>query len=288
MGMKVRRLMRPVVIEGPSLFWKNSVRLAIRDTLYRGSWWLHLPSGSDLKLDPWSVSCRRQWLEVSRGGMTHAMTLEHLLPLKFAGLLSSLIITDKSLPYNARADLFLTKMLENSIEVEEEMPLVTVREARQWTYPTKRGGQRSFTRIEPRNDGKLVLDISIDYPGLGGTKGIYEFPNLELLKRIAQVGSQGWPWSRYYISKFGQLCGIWVHHEELEWPHRFSREEALQRFLDHRCLDLLGALALLLDKSWLSATVTSVCSGHLADLEVCRQVSRKLVSCTSEAVTLVG
>ncbi len=288
MQIKKRRLLRPVVVDGASLFGRGQTRLEMRDDLKYGSWWLHTLSRYYLKLDPWTVSCRGQWLEVNDGSVTYAMTLEHLLPLKFAGLSGVVITAQKSLPYNARAEPFLSKMLENSIETEEVLPILTVARTHQWIYPAKRGGHMSYTKIEPRQDGKLVLDITIDYPGLGGTQQIYEFPDLDLLKRIAQIGSQGFPWSRYYFSKFGQVFGFWTHHEELEWPHRFPREEALQRFVDHRCLDLLGALALLTDEAWLSATVTSVCSGHYADLEVCRQAYRQLIPCTSEAVTLVG
>jgi UDP-3-O-acyl-N-acetylglucosamine deacetylase len=69
------------------------------------------------------------------------------------------------------------------------------------------------------------------------------------------------------------LLGLWKHHEHTAWLQHCNEEE----FIDHRCIDLLGALGTLMNEHWLSATVYSICSGHRGDLDACRLACKNLI-----------
>lgn len=284
MRIKVLQLVRPVEVEGPSLFGSHRARVKFSppEQGHDFEWMYTFPLGNT-RIDAESVrACPIHNLAVVADGRTVAHVLEHLLPLKFFGLLGLSMSSTHCLPYFGNATPFVSEVLKASQLVTLDVPMVTVDQEYSWTYPRKRAGHTAFTTIRPRQDGKIVMYIMVDYPSLGSLTKTYTLPDDDTLFRITSVPSQGWPRYRYTLSKVLSLCGLWQHHRSIEWPQEYASSLcALERFADHRALDLLGALATLVNGHCLSADVFSVCSGHIADIEVCRSAQKRLVNITA-------
>jgi hypothetical protein len=238
----------------------------------QGHAWVVKRNGTCVPINPETVDATRfQMLAVRVGNRYRARVLEHLLPLKMFGLQQVMLDEPSAfLPYDGSSRLFLDRVLPHCDRRIMEVPVHTLIRPVMWKYPDLRGGREAFTRLEPLHDGRLLIDVTINYPGLGEAQESYVFPNEPLLRRVARSKSQGWPRHRYWVSLACSKIGIWYHHDHVMWPQGIHREEVLRRFLDHRCLDILGALGVLTNGWHLSARVVSVCSGHHADMQVCR------------------
>jgi hypothetical protein len=225
---------------------------------------------------------RQLSLATSHGPWAHV--LEHLLFARAAGLLGATVVCDRHLPYFANSLPFL-EAIRNVPIANIDVPVYTVRNEFVWEYPGTRNGTTGYTSIAPRDDGILKIDLRVDYPGLGRYRMVEVFSPKDIanpvLSRIASVGSQGWPPYFYYASKaislFGGL-GLWQHHHEVTWPQDWPGE-CVQRFAEHRMLDLRAALELIanVNDGCLSADVVSVNSGHLADIRVMQSASKDLI-----------
>lgn len=200
-----------------------------------------------------------------------ANILEHLLPLAFLGLRDIHMIAPKPwLPYLMPGEVW--KILEPHLQFEDErIRWKTVENTVRHGYKKKRDGHEAFTEIRPHSKPTLVVDITISYPGLGERKRVYDLSRTsnDELVRIMSVGPQGWYWP-IGILELLLRWRKWPHINKVVWPRFGSvelREQTLDKFLDHRFLDILGALALLGRGQFLPAVhVESVCSGHEADL----------------------
>lgn len=281
MQFTVRRLRRLVRISGHSIGgWRSWVALAPPEGLdHQHHWRLHSP-GYVTPITPGNVVCDRLWnLAVSVPGETRLHTLEHLIFLRHLGLFGATIYTGRSAPYDGTGEFFSGPILPRCESRVEAVPVFTVWRTCGWTYPAKTwprrpAGYDGGTFIEPRDDGQLILDITVDYLGLGKFQRRYVFPNDQLVLALARTHSQGWPRWTYWPSRLAGHFRWWRHHCHACWPQEHEPRECLKRFCDHRAFDLLGALALLLDGRWLSANVTSICSGHKADLQAVRLASQ--------------
>ena len=280
MGFQFRRLHTVVEVHGKPVFgWRKAyVRLMPAHEMYPLQWRLRRPFGDTFINANTVTTAFFQNLAVVAQGETWAHVIEHLLPLRALGLLGATIESSHCLPYTGSTEEMIERVLEASDIVEQHVPIQTVRESYIYTYPKPRGERTAFTSITPRNDGRLIISIIIKYPGLGSIQKLYNFPDDELIATIGKVKAQGWPRARYWPSKMGSILGIWQHHNNAVWPQRSSNEEVIEQFAHHRCLDLLGTIGLLMNGGFLSANVTSVCSGHVADLQVCRQAMKGLVT----------
>lgn len=281
MKRKILRLTEPVTITGDPVFgrYKASVTLGPAQRNRPHSWILLDPSGP-VSIEPKNmVSCVLQNMAVRVGKKTTAHVFEHLLPLKAAGLLGVMVRhSTHSLPYFGNTTPFLQAILPLCEEVEGEVPVRTVDRPYIWHYPEKRNGRSAFTSITPRHDGKLNLSITISYAGLGTHRMDFSFSGERReVEGIFRAKSQGYPLKRYTTSRTLSKLGLWKHHDHVCWPQNLDTAEALDLFTKHRALDLLGALGTLMDGHWLSADVTSVCSGHDADMHVCIEAARNLV-----------
>ncbi len=280
MRMIVRRLINPVKVQGFPIFGPGKAELVMAP---HSGWstlgWDLVTSRRRVAITPKNVLCTAQNIAVVVGDSTLAHSLEHLLPLKVAGFLEMSIKSTHSLPFSGNTEPFLSLALNSAhSEDSEDVMVKTPEDQFTWYYPKLRSGVRAYTSMSPRNDGKLRIYVKVNYPGLGEYEKSYEFPDNALLERIASVHTQGWPRRRYWISKAARSLGLWKHHDQVVWPQDQTREKTLELFADHRCLDLLGALGLLMHGQWFSADVYSVCSGHTADLNVIEKVNSKLIS----------
>lgn len=283
MERKILRLSQPVTVTGNPIFGRYEARVTLSPTARsQTSWQLISPkSRCSIPIKPsnlnsaWfqnlSVNCEAE------GCWAHV--LEHLLVLKWFGLLGATMESTHCLPFTGSPRAFVEQVLPACLGDVIELPVKTVGRDVSWVYPRERGGEEAYTRICPRDDGQLSLNIAINYPGLGRMHQTYYFPNEPLLHKITETCSQGWPPRRSWQSRLGRTLGFWKHHDHVEWPKELGDTRlALCRFIDHRAVDLLGTLASLLDGCWFSADVYSVCSGHRADLNACQIAAHHLIT----------
>jgi hypothetical protein len=290
MAMYVRRLRQAVTVTGKPVFGFGKAFVTIDKPQhgYPYSWFLDY-GGQLIPITAENVvaSTRFHNLAIRNPGNPNghvAHVLEHLLPLKAAGLLGATIRCSHCLPYSGSMQPVLNRVLEASDLFDEAVPVRTVGKKYRWEYPQPRGAENGvgFTEIEPSTDGQLVLDLTIHYPGQPKTQKIYPFPDLDTMQRISGACAQGWPPKLYGLSKVAGYLGLWAHHNHVSWMQDHGIP-VRQNWLRHRCLDVLGAVSLLADGFWFAGIVTSVCSGHVADLMVCKEIEREgLVACRRE------
>ncbi len=281
MQTKILQLVRPVLVEGLSLFAPGGAKVNFFPPKQgREFEWTYVSPFEVTQINTENVCARTQNLSVVHAGHTMAHVLEHLLPLKFFGLQGLGFSSTHCLPYFGNGLPFVDQVLQATREISVDLPVYTVSRECAWFYPKERAGRKAFTALFPRKDDKIVMHITIDYPGLGFLTKTYTLPDDELLRWLSSVCAQGWPKWRYGVSKVLSKVGLWKHHDSVEWPqyHESEKSVVLDRFVDHRALDLLGSLALLVNGCRLSVDVISVCSGHIADLNACREASKYLVS----------
>jgi hypothetical protein len=136
-----------------------------------------------------------------------------------------------------------------------------------YAYEKERGGMRATTILGAPKSRDLDINVAISYEGLGKSHDSFTLPATEGMKLILQAKSQGMGW-HYGLSRFASKLG-WPNHSTNYWmQERTSDEACLSAFLLHRTQDLLGALSLLCGNGLFVGNVTSVASGHFADLNV--------------------
>ncbi len=155
------------------------------------------------------------------------------------------------------------------------MPRFTVSGPIRWDYPKPRGGRRSYVDIRPREDGKLQLDITIAFPGIGELNRKFSFPDPATMREVCGGLPAGYPRSRHFVARAASALG-WPHKARIAWVQELGADTFLDTVLRHRALDLLGALSLLSGKGRFMANVTSVCAGHEADMQVVPRAYRHL------------
>jgi hypothetical protein len=283
MERKILRLIQPVTVTGQPIFGRYEAKATLSPVSRSQTSWQLISPNSHCAIPIKAANLDLAWfqnLAVDCGADgSWAHVLEHLLVLKWFGLVGVNLESTHCLPFTGSPRVFVDQVLPACQGDIVDLPVKTVSREIYWEYPRKRGGEKAYTKIVPRDDGRLSLNVAINYSGLGEVHRTYEFPNEPLLEKITETCSQGWPPRRYWQSVLGRSFGLWDHHEHVEWPKEFPNSSlTLQRFVDHRAVDLLGILASLLNGAWLSADVYSVCSGHQADLQVCQIAGHHLMT----------
>jgi hypothetical protein len=250
--MKKRILTEEVVIEGPT-FLGGTGRLILKPRSEPGwTWNGRLISVADLKR-------RRRRLRLEHDGEVLEI-FEHIGPLAFAGF-SSLAIEGRGWPpYYGRALELLDAALDTSVETETELPVFSFDRP----IPGMRDEGR-YLEVNPSVHPELVVDIEINYPGLGYIRREFRFPDLQLLRKVSMAYTQGWPKWLKYPALAGHLMG-WPHFHRITWPNGTKSELTLEQFSAHRCQDLLGALSLICPGGILAGRVHSHCAGHSEDM----------------------
>ncbi len=239
------------------------------------------PSGSGIlpeAMRPSAAAYNEYWRNInlrhSSGRKIHV--IEHL-PFAILGLSDVCIETTSHLPPYVMPGFVWEQLRPQLIETDERCRWKTPKSPVIWTYPELRNGREAFTKLEPSSKPTLTLDISISYKGIGEARGIFDIRKLgsDGLAEIMKVGPQGvYPiWKKLLAHLV-----TWPHLDTIVWPDVSSPEAAgrtLELFIAHRLTDVLGALMLLCHDGRLPAGhLTSVCSGHLADLMVVQEADK--------------
>lgn len=205
-----------------------------------------------------------------RHGFNSLAVWEHIAAMMYSGLTGVIVEGSPHPPYHGRVSELWDALCPNIIDTGDEVAWCRPVQRTEWRYPEQRAG---FTRIEPHADPQnhsLDITIKIDYPGIGAVTKDFSFPAAwPVLQEAFRVHAQGYSrrkwWAACFLSMFG-----WPHINSICWPHEQSKEETTDLFLRHRLVDLLGGVSLASHDRLIAGRITSVCSGHLADLEVLR------------------
>lgn len=202
---------------------------------------------------------------------------EHLGVLKWCGFNDLIVRSNEWPPYYGRSWEFYDFLRANSRTTNGNPGWCTV--SREICFEYKKGGNLDrHIRIIPSDSRSLELFVTCDYSSLGCRGISFILPGHEyLLERILKAYTQGWPplTGRLLSWTAEKLLG-WPHRNKVIWPRRHNGA-ALELFVFHRALDLLGALSIIHPTRLLSAKVISYCSGHQGDVEVIRQAQNFLV-----------
>lgn len=282
--LQLKTLKKPVCVCGRDVLGRKSlINFEAGD---EDTGWTWSPDGQTSQpINPEAIVCdTRNRNLCAHNGRHRLQIMEHVLPLLFLGLDDMHLKAPKQWPPYFMPATFWKHLEGNLQDTGEKMKWATVEKATGYRYPELRNGLNAFTRIRPHQKPTVIADIEVSYRGLGTRSKTYDLaaiPQDELL-RILAVGPQGWYRPIGVMEPVLRLLR-WPHIDTVVWP-RFKKEmnltadgvraRTLDRFLDHRFLDLLGALALLAKDHYLPAVhVTSVCSGHEADLHAIKEAT---------------
>lgn len=70
------------------------------------------------------------------------------------------------------------------------------------------------------------------------------------------------------LSQVAAKTGLWPHHNNLAWPTERPVPELLDELVNHRLLDLLGALAMIDHRRLPAGRVISIRGGHALDVQL--------------------
>lgn len=209
---------------------------------------------------------------------------EHILALRWLGLEGMNIVAPNEWPPYLMPGEMWKYISSSAHDTGKQIKWQTSRESVRFDYPEKRGGMDAFVIAEPNGHPTFVANITISYNGLGTMSRTYDLSKIpqEEILRIMSVGPQGWYWFRHIRWLMRQMG--WPHSNRIVWPKfgtEAERQETLERFCEHRFVDLLGTFALLghvcKEKEFRlpALRVTSQCAGHDGDLQVAKEVRLK-------------
>src|SRR3989338_8503885 len=239
-------------------------------------WYWGMPNGNTMEIQPTMLQHNPRRLALVHD-KAKIEFFEHIGALRFIGLSGVMMESSPWPPYFGRTHELWEALKPNCVESGESIRWVTPQTSATWSYAqTYHDLQSRFTEITPSEEKKLRITITIDYPRLGEYEKTYTIPDIELLEEIFQAHSQGWPSWPHKPSKLFAAVPFRPSHECITWPQEYPRRKALRLFAEHRLLDLLGALSVLLPPhGMLAGNIRSMCSGHKADYEVVQHIHTK-------------
>ena len=272
--MHIYRLEKTVHIAGHDYFGRTaSITFMPIDA---PGWYWKMPDGSAIEIEPSMLRHNSRRLTLVHDN-TKMEIFEHVGALRFMGLSGVLIESSPWPPYFGRTHELWQALKPQCKETDEPIRWVTPRAHTFWSYPqTHRNLKCRFTEMWPNKTKRLKITIEIDYADLVKDEKVYDIPNKELLEQILQAHSQGWPSWLHGPSTLLEWFPFRPRHECITWPQEHPQKKTLRLFAEHRLLDLLGALSVLLPAdTMLSGNIRSVCSGHEADYHVVEQIREK-------------
>ncbi|MBZ9577595.1 UDP-3-O-acyl-N-acetylglucosamine deacetylase [Patescibacteria group bacterium] len=270
------RLTKEVTIKGPNL-WGLKAKLTFSPLNSRYGWVWQSNRLFFISINP-SIVDDKAWGTRLYFQGKKLQIFEHIGVLHWFGLCGLSIRSSSWPPYYGRSLEFWQAIKPYCEEdTSKEINWYTLRKPVRWTYPKPRNNQIAFTEIRPNTKKELKIEVTCNYSGMGAWTEYFSFPDDKELEQLCAVYNQGWPPILYYLLKVPPFFG-WPHHKTAIWvQERGKGLTTLRQFIKHRAADLLGTLSLLCrNDGLLSANVTSVCSGHKADIEAVLQANELL------------
>lgn len=255
-----------VYVNGPDLFGRKAqISFHPLNPSFTGWWWRENQHAPSLLVNPGIINLKSRRTQLFSGN-NKLEVYEHIGALRWFGLCDVLIESTPWPPYHGRFLELWQAIKPYCQEVDSrEISWYTLEKKVKWVYPEPRNGLTAFTEICPNDRKELKISLISSYPGLKTSEINLVFPNKDLLEELSAVCSQGWPPILYYLLKIPSFFR-WPHYNNIVWAQQQGKESASIKFAHHRVVDLLGLLSILCRDGLLSANVTSVCSGHKADI----------------------
>ncbi|MES2087691.1 MAG: hypothetical protein V4467_01715 [Patescibacteria group bacterium] len=265
--MKKLRLKKPVTITGLDCFGRKAW-LTLSPTDEPGWHWKpYLGHNLLLPID-WRIakySKLFRFLYLHHEGLKLRI-IEHVLPLRFTGLDGVIVTGSGWPPYHGRCWDLWDVVKPKTLEIDENVSWITPTRKYEWGYSVS-GRSVTLCPIRFESMPNLQVRVEINYPGLGEKNAHLVFPgDLEVLEEIFRARAQGWPPKRRYA--FCWLASLFGSPmiNTVCWPQKYSKAQALQKFLFHRVQDILGGTALSHHSALMAGTIMSCRGGHEADL----------------------
>ena len=258
--MRALKLTETVNVEGRTKTGLLRADLTIRPSLHDGWRW----NGNDVS----RVRAERRFREVClEDGPARFRMFEHVGALFATGLTGIELVPSVRAPRFSRTLELWEKLKPKVVETDQELTFWSTNDL--VAAHCGEAGSGRYITIQPNYDGKLHIKVCIDYPDIGVCEQDYCFPDMELLERVFAARTLGrWP-----LEAVVRHLTILPVVRDANWAGAFRGETEKARLLrlicDHRALDILGALCLLVPSGgYLSANVTSVRGGHECDVKV--------------------
>lgn len=265
--MYPRELKEKATVTGKD-FWGRPAQITFEPYDAPGWYWKHHPDEEPVQISAHLLQRRpRQVVLAHEGAVLEAF--EHIAPLRWMGLVDGVCIFSSAHPpfFGRTFEFWRAIMPKCSISYSRKVPWCTVSDSVRATL-TKRS---RYTEIKCLDEGYCRLSLSCSYKGLGDKELQVESLDEGIIQAAFFAYTQGWPPPLYYPSSVAALFG-WPHHKHILWPQKCpSNDHTLILFLQHRLLDVLGAMAFVHPVALLSAHITSVASGHEADITAIKQ-----------------
>ena len=270
--MHALHLRRSVTITGTDYF-NRPASISFHPYDKAGWFWKTKDSGIQ-PITPDLLQYRKRRLSLIYG-KDELTVFEHIGALRFTGLDGILIESSPWPPYHGRT-LELWEALNPHCKDGGK--------ALRWYTPIHpvrcdcAGNPKRFTKIVPSQNKCLTALVAIDYPDLGEIELCHGFDGLgdaSTLESIFAAKSQGWPMWLYHPSRVLQWFPRRPPHKMMTWPQEHAPHEALRLFSEHRLLDMLGGISVLVPPGgMLAGNIVSMRSGHHGDMRVVSAVSR--------------
>lgn len=253
-------LTKEVLINGPNLFGRPAY-LRLTPCSEPGWYW---DIGTNI------VPINRKLIRIKKNRVvlqyqaSRLNVVEHILPLRWTGL-DGVIIEASAWPPYFGGMLELWQAIESNLTAtNQRIPWLKITEDKSVSI-----GQRSVRWATNKTAG-LKIKIAVDFPKFGClTKG-FKLPSPELISHFSAkplaVNSFNHFWPN--LSRVAAKTGLWPHHNNLAWPTERPVPELLDELVNHRLLDLLGALAMIDHCRLPAGRVISIRGGHALDVKL--------------------
>lgn len=264
--MKIKELRNYVTIHGHDLFGRSS-EIIFRPSLEPGWWWEPTP-GILKKIDSTVARTYGQTIQLEFRRYT-LPEYEHIGILRLLGIRDVVISCPTGRPpYFGRALELYRALLPLLIETKEEPSYVTIGSSVTKTNPKH---PNRFTKLYPSYGGKLIIDQYSEWKPLPYTQEKHEITE-KLILSVMEKYPQGYPHSRYHLSRALSTVGIWKHHKRITWMKSGKgQQQTAWDFHNHRLADVLGALSLIHHLHLPSLHVKTYCGGHKSDMFALKQ-----------------
>lgn len=265
-------LTEPVQISGPNYYGPNAT-LTIAPSDEEG--WHWQSNGVTRKITPEICSIWGHRLRLRTDARNSLEIYEHIGPLAWTGLTNVAVSCSGRIPpYLAAGSLWKAVEKKTRVTSDQEIGWITVDRPMRWAYPEVRAGHESFTEVRPARSRELTIELLIDYNGIGSKAGYFCLPSQsgeQALLAALNAPSPGWPPTRRRWFDLARKLG-WPNWGQIAWPQDHDVSQMREIMINHRIQDVLGAFSLLCQSGCLFAGhISSVYSGHMADLQVVKE-----------------
>jgi hypothetical protein len=271
-NMKRIILTDEVTIEGPSFLGNNS-RITFTPAGEPG--WFMIVRGKNVKhkipINHKIASCLKGRIQLSFGNVV-INTWEHIGMLRFLGIDGVCVeikYNESWPPYLGGAGSYYELISKHLKLTGDHLP--QIKGSTNVLYKYKSGLKRYESYIENGETNILELDVFTEwhpFPIYNRMMVINEITQPFLLENVINSKPQGYPNSRFYLSKFISLFG-WPNHNYIAWQKDFETDkDVAYAFWLHRVQDLLGGLSLASHTALPTGLVVSYNGGHEGDLYV--------------------